>query len=391
MKFIDSIKPFINFSGASRRGQILIPSLLVIPTLLIFVYLLFETTKLSREKIRQQFAIDSAVFIQMGDYTNLFNRTAYINGVYPYRIFKEEYGCEEETNYKASTHSGTKQKCMFEMLYESGAIPKDKDDTNYEKNTFTDDYLSDASVWPIEYKSDISDGRNKRTRESYSKPFASANDEEELWITIEDHAAYYWISWDLMTAVYQFYTLVYNTLSSVEEAQWTVFERLTNDSSFFRKSYYFNAATPECINNPKSCAGDGVSYFQRAKITSLLRQRIKKIGFFARMPGDAGVQRYGHTEPPMDQDGGGLFQAAGFDPSKLKQIGDGIDVYQGWTAPPNYFNVNFNSISACRELGKPCVHAKIASQCPKSNSPDAGYNNCVWPYPTPKYQTRLYP
>ena len=79
------------FRTAARAGQILIPSLLIIPSLLLFVYLLFETTKLSREKIRQQFAVDSAAFIQMSDYTNLLNRTAYVNGAFPSRIFKEMY------------------------------------------------------------------------------------------------------------------------------------------------------------------------------------------------------------------------------------------------------------------------------------------------------------
>ena len=80
---------------ARRAGQLLIPALFVVPSLLLFVYLLFETTKVSREKIRQQFAVDSAAFIQMGDYTNLFNRTAYVNGAFPYRIFKEAYECPD--------------------------------------------------------------------------------------------------------------------------------------------------------------------------------------------------------------------------------------------------------------------------------------------------------
>ena len=90
---------FFSLAFVLRRGQILLPSLFVIPSLLIFVYLLFETTKISREKIRQQFAVDSASFIQMGDYTNLLNRTAYVNGPFPHRIFRERYSCPPGDKY----------------------------------------------------------------------------------------------------------------------------------------------------------------------------------------------------------------------------------------------------------------------------------------------------
>src|SRR3989339_619338 len=111
---------------AKRAGQILIPSLFVIPSLLLFVYLLFETTKVSREKIRQQFAVDSAAFIQMGDYTNLLNRTAYVNGAFPYRIFKEQYECPPDRNWRTTEDGG--RECTYDMLYKSGAFPKYKGD-----------------------------------------------------------------------------------------------------------------------------------------------------------------------------------------------------------------------------------------------------------------------
>jgi hypothetical protein len=106
-----------------RRGQILIPSLLIIPSLLLFVYLLFETSKVSREKIRQQFAVDSAAFIQMGDYTNLLNRTAYVDGAFPYRIFKEAYECPPEKPLSLADGS-VEQICPYDMLYAAGAFPK---------------------------------------------------------------------------------------------------------------------------------------------------------------------------------------------------------------------------------------------------------------------------
>src|SRR5574344_1870691 len=137
----------ISSSNMRRRGQILIPSLLVIPSLLIFVYLLFETTKISREKIRQQFAIDSAVFIQMGDYTNLFNRTAYVNGSFPYRIFKEQFGCSDSAYQTENTNGSGQKKCIYDMLYENGAFPANKEDTDSHSNEAKIDEAS--NVWKI--------------------------------------------------------------------------------------------------------------------------------------------------------------------------------------------------------------------------------------------------
>ena len=60
-----------------REGQLAIPSLFLLPSLFLFVYLIFETAKLSREKIRHQFALDAAAFIEMTNYSDFLNRSAY--------------------------------------------------------------------------------------------------------------------------------------------------------------------------------------------------------------------------------------------------------------------------------------------------------------------------
>jgi len=90
----------------------------------------------------------------------------------------------------------------------------------------------------------------------------------------------------------------------------------------------------------------------------------------------------------------GLFQLAGFKDSKLKALGDpGYHVYQSFSVEENYFGIKFNEMESAWDScegttpGKPCVHSLVASQCPQLGSG----NNCVWPDPTPKYQTRLYP
>src|SRR3989338_2621014 len=74
-----------------QKGQIVIPALFLFPTLMLFVFLIFETAKLSREKIRHQFAVDAAAFVEMTNYSDFLNRSAYVNGAFPMRIFREGF------------------------------------------------------------------------------------------------------------------------------------------------------------------------------------------------------------------------------------------------------------------------------------------------------------
>lgn len=372
-----------------RGGQILLPSLLVIPTLLLFVYLLFETTKLSREKIRQQFATDSAAFIQMGDYTNLLNRTAYVNGAFPYRIFKEAYECPPESPMQMASGSG--EKCPFDMLYEAGAFPKYKDDVKGSQptqGTFDQD-----GKWEIAF--------DESARPEFKDNPTSKIDKPLFALITEDQGVKVMLEWGTAIGYYKFYAQVYSLLGNVEESQWTVFERLTEGFNFFRKSYYLNANTPDCVNNPQLCGEDGLrstgGFYDNKLIkgSNFYMHYVQKILFYAKVFTGASLPPYylGKTNPPMDMTTmhpDGLFQLATVTDDRLKKLGNGLDVYQGWELPENYFKAKAAIVNAtkCKEAGgKPCVHALITTQCPQLGSG----NNCVWPNPTPKYQTRLYP
>ncbi len=368
-----------------RRGQILIPSLLIIPSLMLFIYLIFETTKLSREKIRQQFALDSAAFIQMGDYTNILNRTAYVNGAFPYRIFKEAYDCmsgcssgTEDNCMKKTDDSGTV--CTYAMLYDAGAIPKYSGDEEYKEAVS----LDNKSKWEIAYKDP------PRTAINHNPPQV----DDTIMLITSDQGIKIYIFWDPAISIYKFYAQVYTMLGLVEESQMTVFERLTENFNFFRKSYYLNANTQECVDNPNVCGDDGIKSpggFSNNRFTrghSMFMWYAKEIIFHAKVP-QSGLPPYflGKTNPPLQMPAPGLFQLATFSDSSMKTVGNGYHAYQGWDVPSNYFGVDFKSKVFCQETGRPCVHALVASQCPQLNSG----NNCVWPDPTPKYQTRLYP
>lgn len=369
-----------------RPGQILLPALFVIPSLMLFVYLLFETTKLSREKIRQQFAVDSAAFIQMGDYTNLLNRTAYVNGAFPYRIFKEAYECPPETPMQMASGSG--DKCPFDMLYEAGAFPKAKDDVKGAQPAPMDG----KKKWEIEFD-------NSARPEFAGNPTSQQNKNTFELIT-QQQGVQIMLEWGSAIGYYKFYSQVYSLLGNVEESQYTVFERLTDNFNFFRKSYYLNANTQACVDNPTMCGNDGIFSNGGFKSSSATVRKgngfymhyVQKIMFYAKVFTGGSLPPYylGKTNPAMDMttmSPDGLFQLATVTDDRLQKFRDGIQVYQGWDASANYFNVNINDLAKCRETGRPCVHAMVASQCPQMSSG----NNCVWPNPTPKYQTRLYP
>ncbi len=361
---------------AVRGGQILIPSLLVVPSLLIFVYLLFETTKLSREKIRQQFAVDSAAFIQMGDYTNLLNRTAYVDGAFPYRIFKEAYDCPPEKKLQAA-RDGDPEVCPYQMLYDAGAIPKYTGDTEGSPPT----PLDDKAKWTIQFSDARPDYAGNPSSKIPTPLFDLITKKQaiELYIGFKGEA----------TGIYKFYAQVYSLLGSVEASQWTVFDRLTKTFNFYRKSYTLNTNSQECVTG--ACEGLSAGFIgsRLEKDHNFFMHYISSIEFYAKVYTGATLPPYyiGRTNPPMDMTvitPDGLFQLATVTDGILDKLGGGLDVYQGWTPPKNFFNVNFGG--GC-SMGRPCVHTLIATQCPQLGSG----NNCVWPSPTPKYQTRQYP
>lgn len=362
----------------NRRGQIIIPSVLLIPSLLLFVYLLFEITKLSREKIRHQFAVDSAAFIEMTNYSDFFNRTAYVNGSFPHRIFKEAYDCPPRGTLQYTAGGG--EICPYDMLYDAGCFPRYEGDDS-------PGVMDRLRKWPIRFK-DVAGGGKfggaKRDMNKNPPDFGSV-----LEFITEEQGIEIYIFWKSMAiGFYTFYAQVYKLLGSVETSQKTVFERLTEDFNFFRKSYYLN--TGECRQNPGVCGEDGLANFKANRVHPQIHY-ITKLAFWAKVRKAGRFPPYylGSTDPPLDMPAPGLFQLATVPDAELRPLKRGFEVYQGWDAPSNYFGVDVNKLAPCPSGAisrtRPCVHARIASQCPDVN------NNCVWPDPTPKYQTRLYP
>ncbi|MFA5162137.1 MAG: hypothetical protein WC421_07810 [Elusimicrobiales bacterium] len=360
----------------NRKGQLLIPAVLVIPTLMIFVYLLFETAKLSREKIRHQFGVDSAAFIEMTNVSDYLNRMAYVDGPFPARIFKEAFSCPPNDNYVERT-DGAPHECLFDILYEMGAFPK---------NTGGDDANMDSlDKWPLLF----SPGRG-----------VDLNVEDPQFPSRFDlfkHARMIRLilSWEAAVGIYKLWAQVYMLLGSVEGSQRDVYERLSADFNFFRKSYYLNTSDPDCQRNPSTCGSQGLTAGPNPFVANRLKTEMKYIHdvYFAarKFVGGLDPLKVVETNPLIHMPDPGLFQLAVIsNRDALARIGNpGVEVYQGWHPPGGYFmkSAEFRRYGCGQTMGTPCVHARVAAQCPRFSSG----NNCVWPYPTPKYQTRLYP
>lgn len=368
-----------------RKAQILIPAVLVIPSLLIFIYLLFETTKISREKIKQQLALDSAAFIQMTDFTNFLNRTAYVNGPFPYRIFKQLYDCGQDgmgTMLDKSDQSG--QTCTFELFWKMGAYPKYVDDVEYQSPD--PKWFDGKTKWDIRFDETFRPGINT------PKPDLA----DEFIFFNADMATKYMFFWDPIISFYKQYVQVYSILGSIEASQFSVFDRLTQNMNFFRKSFYLNAATKKCLDNPELCGNEGLSGWvgKKLKPGDVKMHYIKRIKFWAKSIRENVLMGPGydiaHSESiDMTQMAPqGLFQLTTVDEGKLSSLGKGYELEQSWepgNTAQNYFGVNLNALGNCKTTPSTCVHVTVASQCSIEG------NNCVWPFPTPRYQTRLYP
>ena len=131
----------------SRAGQIVIPAMLLFPTLFLFVYLIYETAKLSREKIKHQFAMDAAAFVEATNYSDFLNRTAYVNGAFPMRIFEQGYDdfpaeCEGKVEH-------CEKITYAEILYKNGIFPRSKSGKKEFRNEETWDHESIRNILGI--------------------------------------------------------------------------------------------------------------------------------------------------------------------------------------------------------------------------------------------------
>ncbi|MFH2204642.1 MAG: Tad domain-containing protein [Elusimicrobiota bacterium] len=354
--------------GRNDRGQILIPALFVLPSLVLIVILLVETGNLSRAKIRQQFALDAAATVEMELYTDTLNRLAYLNGVFPDRIFREVYGL-------ANTHYGG-----------SGLYP-----------SAVEEWEEKDEVWPIRYAGFRSYANTPNPPLNFG--ILHTHMPGGGLVTL-DHASKMAVD----------YIQVYRWLGNVATSQKLVFEHTVRDHGMLRKSMYMNLRENEqgsslsaCASGEDSCGNDSASDFLDIDI------RMHYLSGFKHCPvivPVGGTTLVGELAGAFSFTGSGLWQLATVPPSQIAELERGYVVKHHWEPPRNFFRVNFV------EEEKQDVYKKDTGNIEDYQASNAGYKvvfkdsqtggpyvrarvsssgGRVWPDTTPNYRTRLHP
>lgn len=365
-------------ANLSRRGQILLPAVLLIPTMLLAIYLIYETAKLSREKIRNQFAIDTAAFTEISTASNFLNASAYVSGPFPYRVLGEVLKPEEKVLEAEDFSENQEPLSLYDYVYQAGGFPamENPKDTPEAKE----------ETWKLEYYEN-EDGESTREGWMQEPPDFDGDRDEPYIVGSEEITNTHKVNKEYATSALKNYLVTYYTLGNIFRDQQTVYEKLSDSHNLFKKAYFLNAVSCK----EARCGEDAISSLKKFSV-DLKSNNIKKVKIYFK--GESGGVRSVELDlmeafvAGQDEEGenieetlGELFQFASLDSgfkSKLKKMRKGIVLTQSFEPPSNYFKVNLKKY-------KPRVRVRVALQCPADD------NNCVWPESTPKYQVRTYP
>lgn len=309
------------------RGQLAVPFLLVLPSFFLIVIFLVQIGHLSREKIRQQFAIDAAATLEMESYADLLNRLAYVNGVFPHRIFR-----------------GGMDNAVPSSLYPTAHQP----------------FTMDDAVWPI--RGGVA-GADPDPPTNFGILHMHLPGEGGVAIDAAEQAAYNYIS-------------VYRWLGDVATAQKLVFEKTTlRNHDLLRKALWMNTRTSggsaSCGEFASDCGDIAAASFGDITIRMHYLQGFKHCPVTITIGGQTYV---GELEGAFNFAGAGLFQLATVPQDQIKMLEDGWVAKTHFDPGPNDFGTNFVEMMA------PYVRARVTTRGGK-----------VWPDTTPKFYTRLYP
>lgn len=319
-----------------ERGQLLLPSVFVVGMLLLVFVFLADVVRLSRGKIRSQFGLDVSAHLEMEQYADTLNRLAYVNGVFPDRIFKDLYGSS------------------WGSYHANGLFPASDGPVS-----------EDEGTWPIRFGAE--------------RAFANVPDPPQnfgyLHMMPEGGNP---VGLDAATNMASNYITAYQWLGDVAVSVKSVFYRTTlSDHGLLRKSLLMNSAWSEAAGGiargcaAQSCGDEVAAYFPRIKIRMHYAQRFKHCPVMVSVDGQNYV---GEMTGPFDFSGLGLWQLATVPGEDLEMLRRGFEAKMHWQPPPNSFGVDF------AETLRPFVHSRLAV--------DGGR---VWPDTTPKFRSRLAP
>lgn len=353
-----------------RRAQILLPSVLLAPIFVLVIYLLFETSKVSMTKVRQQFALDNAAVSQMSAASTYLNAVAMVNGPLPYRVMLTE---QDRLNQK--NHNG-KQITVFELFYKGGAVPTI---AGANEQGVAKPPAPESTDWGVEYyEGELMEQSRKDWMKENPTPPSEAVAINSKKLVDEYHFPGEGIGVQSIVR----YLETYARVGSIYKSQTYVYDDLSRNAVMFREAYYLN------VNDCKrsECARQSAAKIRQYTNLKTVPFELSQLKFFI-SESTSKEDHHGGAYPidfnaPELFNGDLLFQFAFLNSSsisKLRTLGRGILLKQQYKLPRNHFNINLE------QKYKPYVRNRVQLVCPRAD------NNCVWPHPLPKYGITLDP
>lgn len=357
----------------SRRAQILLPAVMLAPIFILLIYLLFETSKLSMTKVRQQFALDNGAYSQMSTTSGYLNAVAMANGALPYRVMKT---MSQELPAKESAAKKDKI-TVFDVFYKSGAFPAAGPSYDLGPNGAVNNPspAAESTSWGFRYFGD--------KRQSWQKedPADSPEEEGKYVITDKDLADnYFFGASGVGLAAIKEYATIFIRTGSIYASQNYVYKDTIKNSRMFRESYYLN--TRDCRR--ADCAKQAAATLDRFELETKPFE-IDETRFYVTADYQGSTMHSGAYPIDLkmtDIVKSKLFQFAYLTPSsrtRLRQLGKGVTLKQKFVVPDNRFNINLT------QRYQPYVRNSVMVSCPRNG------NNCVWPNPLPKYSVKVGP
>lgn len=369
---------YVKHTLHSRRAQILLPAVMLAPIFILVIYLLFETSKLSMTKVRQQFALDNGAYSQMSTTSGYLNAIAMVNGPLPYRVMKTmSYELKPKKN--ANADKWPQGVTVFDVFYESGAFPAagPKHNSGPQGAIQNPAPAAESTNWDFQYFN----GKRKNWMKEDPSDAPEDQEEKHYVMTSEDISNNYFFgaSGAGLTYIKEYATIFIRT-GSIYASQNYVYKDTIKNSRMFRESYYLN--TREC--NRRDCGKQAAETLDRYELETKPWE-INETGFYvtadfagSTMSSPAYMIKLDMEEIIKTK----LFQFAYLTPSsrnRLKQLAKGIVLKQRFAVPDNRFNINLT------QRYQPYVRNTVSVSCPRSG------NNCVWPNPLPKYSVKVSP
>ncbi len=367
----------------SRRAQLLLPAVLLLPLFVLVIYLLVEVTKVSIAKVRHQFALDNAAYTQMTTVSVFLNAVGILNGPLPFRVLKTY---DEELKIVDNPYRSSQNWTVFDLFFQAGAVPTIGPD--YDKNARKNPPPKQESVdWGVHYaqydelKNAVDDEGNPIYDRSDWEKETPAEIKGPVYVMNQEMVSKHYIAAKKVgLPAIMAYLNTYVQVGDTFNLQKDLYQKLIKNAGMFREGYFLNV--DDC--KKKECARQSASRLVQYLSIPTKRQEAEDIVVFVSasdMVGGTG----GAVKIPLKMSEVGaepLFFFAYVEPtgrSRLRVLKRGITLKQNFPLPRNHFNIDLVA------KYKPYVRNTVILNCPRAN------NNCVWPNPLPKYNVILRP